>query len=110
MVTLAKSLGGGLPSGAIGMTAGARRAGRGRARAPGGHLQRQSALDGRRAREPRQVLTPAAYDELERLGDRMAAGCERVIEARGESAPRRRVGTRLEGLRAVGGPTPSSPS
>ncbi|HKP20607.1 MAG TPA: hypothetical protein VJT68_03765, partial [Thermoleophilaceae bacterium] len=34
----------------------------------------------------RQVLTPAAYDELERLGARMAEGVERAIEAAGVSA------------------------
>ena len=31
----------------------------------------------------RQVLTPAAYDELERLGARMADGVQRAIEAAG---------------------------
>jgi glutamate-1-semialdehyde 2,1-aminomutase len=31
----------------------------------------------------RQVLTPAAYDELERLGARMADGCERAIDDAG---------------------------
>jgi glutamate-1-semialdehyde 2,1-aminomutase len=32
------------------------------------------------------VLTPAAYDELERLGTRMAAGCERAIDDAGAGA------------------------
>jgi glutamate-1-semialdehyde 2,1-aminomutase len=34
----------------------------------------------------RQVLTPAAYDELERLGDRMLAGCEEAIGESGLEA------------------------
>jgi glutamate-1-semialdehyde 2,1-aminomutase len=34
----------------------------------------------------RQVLTPAAYDELERLGARMAEGCERAIAESGAGA------------------------
>ena len=34
----------------------------------------------------REVLTPAAYEELDRLGARMAAGCESVIEANGLDA------------------------
>ena len=52
MVTLAKTLGAGLPSGAIG---GDRRGDglrRGRQRLPGRHVQRQPADDGGRAREP----------------------------------------------------------
>ena len=53
MVTLAKTLGGGLPSGAIGGTEEVMRGRRGRQRLPGRHLQRQPAVDGRRAREPR---------------------------------------------------------
>ena len=53
MVTLAKTLGGGLPSGAIGGSErGDVRRG-GRQRLPGRHLQRQPAGDGGRAGEPR---------------------------------------------------------
>ena len=52
VVTLAKSLGGGLPTGAVGMTAELAAAGRGRAPAAARHLQRQPALDGGREREP----------------------------------------------------------
>jgi glutamate-1-semialdehyde 2,1-aminomutase len=33
-----------------------------------------------------EVLTPAAYDELDRLGGRMVAGCESVIQANGLEA------------------------
>ena len=52
MVTLAKTLGGGLPSGAIGGTRGGLRGRRERQRLPGGHLQREPAGDGRGARQP----------------------------------------------------------
>src|SRR3954447_8647625 len=85
-VTLAKSLAGGLPSGAVGMDA------------PFDHL-----LDGDGVRlmgtyngnplsmaaasvSLRQVLTPAAYDELERLGALMAAGAERALADAGVEA------------------------
>ncbi len=54
MVTLAKTLGGGLPSGAIGGNEARDERRRGRQRLPGRHLQRQPARDGRRAREPRR--------------------------------------------------------
>ena len=52
LVTLAKALGGGLPTGAIGGTRGGDGRRRGRQRLPGGHLQRQPAGHGGRAREP----------------------------------------------------------
>ena len=44
-----------------------------------------------------EVLTPEAYERLERLGERMAAGCDAVIEA--ARAPRAHGRARLEGLR-----------
>ena len=49
VVCLAKAICGGLPGGAVGMTDELGRAGRRRARAPAGHVQRQPARDGRRA-------------------------------------------------------------
>ena len=52
MVTLAKALGGGLPTGAIGVTEEVMSGRRGRQRLPGRHLQRQPARHGRGAREP----------------------------------------------------------
>ena len=52
MVTLAKTLGGGLPSGAIGGNRGGHVRRRGRHRLPGGHVQREPADDGRREGEP----------------------------------------------------------
>jgi glutamate-1-semialdehyde 2,1-aminomutase len=83
IVTLAKSLAAGLPSGAIGMgpeleylleQGGVRLMGT----YNGNPLSMAAA-----SASLRQVLTPAAYDELERLGTRMAEGVERAIEATG---------------------------
>ena len=81
MVTLAKTLGGGLPCGAIGGTEEVMSGRRGRQRLPGRHLQRQPAVDGGRARASlEQVLTPQAYRHLDELNDRIVKGCEGVIE------------------------------
>ena len=99
MVTLAKSLGGGLPTGAVGMTAKLAEPVEDGAPAAARHLQRQPAVDGRRGANLHQVLTPAAYSELDRLGDRMVSACESVIQ-RTAWRPARRP--RLEGLRALG--------
>ena len=86
LVTLAKSLGGGLPSGAIGMTAElAELIAGGRMRQLGTYNGNPLSMAAASA-SLRQVLTPAAYDELERLGDRMVAGCEEVVAARGFEA------------------------
>ena len=52
MVTLAKALGGGLPTGAIGGIRGGHEGRRGRHRLPGRHLQREPARHGGDAREP----------------------------------------------------------
>ena len=52
MVTLAKALGGGVPTGAIGGSEEVFDGRRGRQRLPGRHLQRQPARHGGRAREP----------------------------------------------------------
>jgi glutamate-1-semialdehyde 2,1-aminomutase len=86
LLTLAKSLGAGLPSGAIGMSAElAELVADGRVRQLGtfnGNPLSMAAA----AASLREVLTPAAYAELERLGARMVAGCERVLEANGLEA------------------------
>jgi glutamate-1-semialdehyde 2,1-aminomutase len=80
VVTLAKSLAAGLPAGAVGMgpeleymvaTGAVRLLGTYNGN-PLGMAAASASLH--------QVLTPAAYDELERLGARMAAGVERVLE------------------------------
>ena len=81
MVTLAKALGGGLPSGAIGGTRGGHVGGGGRQRLPGRHLQRQPARHGGLAREPargphaRRLRRTSTH-----LNDRILGGCEGVIE------------------------------
>jgi glutamate-1-semialdehyde 2,1-aminomutase len=86
LLTLAKSLGAGLPSGAIGMTAElAELVTDGRVRQLGtfnGNPLSMAAA----AASLHDVLTPAAYEELERLGARMVTGCERVLEANGLDA------------------------
>jgi glutamate-1-semialdehyde 2,1-aminomutase len=99
LVTLAKALGGGLPTGAIGGTGGGHARRRGRQRLPGGHLQRQPAGHGRRAREPHEVLTPEAYERLDALNDRILKGCTGVIERHG--LPGYAVGVGSKGLRHV---------
>jgi glutamate-1-semialdehyde 2,1-aminomutase len=86
LLTLAKSLGGGLPSGAVGMAPGpAGLVAGGQVRQAGTYNGNPLSMAAARA-SLAQVLTPAAYDELERLGERMFAGCERVLEAAGIEA------------------------
>jgi glutamate-1-semialdehyde 2,1-aminomutase len=86
IVTLAKSLGAGLPAGAVGMTAELAAAVEdGRVRLLGTYNGNPLGMAAASA-SLHQVLTPAAYHELDRLGSRMVAGCERVIEAGGVSA------------------------
>ena len=86
VVTLAKSLGGGLPSGAIGMTPElSELIADGRVRQLGTYNGNPLSMAAASA-SLRQVLTPAAYDELERLGDRMVVGCEETLAASGLAA------------------------
>ncbi len=80
MVTLAKTLGGGLPSGAIG---GSERA---MSVVEDGSVYQVGTYNGNpltmaaaRASLER-VLTPAAYEHLDALNERILAGCEAVIE------------------------------
>ena len=86
LVTLAKTLGGGLPAGAIGMTAELA------ALVEDGRLPLLGTFNGNPLgmaaahASLHEVLTPAAYEELERLGGRMVAGCEELIEANGLDA------------------------
>ena len=80
LVTLAKSLGGGLPSGAIGGTD--------EAMAPveDGRVYQVGTFNGNplsmaAARANLlEVLTPDAYEHLDRMNERILAGCTRVIE------------------------------
>jgi glutamate-1-semialdehyde 2,1-aminomutase len=86
IVTIAKSLGGGLPTGAIGMTTElAELIADGRVRQAGTYNGNPLSMAAARA-SLRQVLTPAAYDELERVGGRMVTGCERALEDGGLKA------------------------
>jgi glutamate-1-semialdehyde 2,1-aminomutase len=83
MVTLAKALGGGLPSGAIGGTeevmavvedGSVYQVGTYNGNPLGMAATRASLLE---------VLTPSAYEHLGRLNERILAGCERVIAEHG---------------------------
>jgi len=80
MVTLAKTLGGGLPSGAIGGTEEVMRV------VEDGTVYQVGTFNGNpltmaAARASLfEVLTPDAYDHLEELNDRIVAGCQAVIE------------------------------
>ena len=80
MVTLAKALGGGLPTGAIGITEGVSavvedgtvyQVGTYNGNPLGMAASRANLLD---------VMTPEAYEHLDHLNDRLLAGCEGVIE------------------------------
>jgi glutamate-1-semialdehyde 2,1-aminomutase len=80
MVTMAKTLGGGLPSGAIGGTE------RAMSVVEDGSVYQVGTYNGNpltmaAARASLQeVLTPAAYEHLDALNERILAGCEAVIE------------------------------
>jgi glutamate-1-semialdehyde 2,1-aminomutase len=79
MVTLAKALGGGLPSGAIGGSPEAMEAvADGRVYQVGTYNGNPLTMAAARA-SLEQVLTPAAYDHLNALNDRLLAGCDRVL-------------------------------
>jgi glutamate-1-semialdehyde 2,1-aminomutase len=83
LVTLAKALGGGLPSGAVGGSDEVM------AVVSSGRVMQAGTFNGNpltmaAARASLlEVLTPAAYEHLERLGARMAAGCEAAVAAQG---------------------------
>jgi len=83
LVTLAKSLGGGLPSGAIGGTDEAMRVVEdGSVYQVGTYNGNPLAMAAARA-SLQQVLTADAYEHFERLNERILAGCTRVIEEHG---------------------------
>jgi glutamate-1-semialdehyde 2,1-aminomutase len=83
LVTLAKSLGGGLPSGAIGGTDEAMSVVEdGSVYQVGTYNGNPLAMAAARA-SLEQVLTPDAYEHFERLNDRILAGCTSVIEEHG---------------------------
>ena len=95
MVTLAKALGAGLPAGAVGIAAGLA------AVVEDGSVPHFGTYNGNplgmaAARvNLLEVLTPAAYERLEHLGERMAAGCASVISER-------RLPARVTGLGSKG--------
>ena len=80
LVTLAKSLGGGLPSGAIGGPDEAMSVVEdGSVYQVGTYNGNPLSMAAARA-NLEQVLTPPAYEHLDRLNDRILAGCSRVID------------------------------
>jgi glutamate-1-semialdehyde 2,1-aminomutase len=95
LVTLAKALGGGLPSGAIGGTEEVM------AVVEDGSVYQVGTYNGNplttaAARASlEQVLTPDAYSALDRLNERILAGCDRVLEHHG--LPAYTVGIRSKG-------------
>ncbi len=83
LVTLAKALGGGLPSGAIGGTEEVMAVVEDETVLQVGTFN-GNALGMAAARANlRDVLTPEAYEWLDRLNERMAAGCERALAEHG---------------------------
>src|SRR3954451_23486936 len=79
MVTLAKALGGGLPTGAIGMSEEvARVVEDGSVFQVGTYNGNPLGMAAARA-SLTEVLTPSAYAHLDHLNDRILAGCDRVI-------------------------------
>ena len=83
LVTLAKSLGGGLPSGAIGGSDEAMRpVEEERVYQVGTFNGNPLTMAAARA-NLLEVLTPAAYEHLDRLNDRIVGGCARVVDEHG---------------------------
>ncbi|MCK9924069.1 aspartate aminotransferase family protein [Frankia sp. AgPm24] len=79
MVTLAKALGGGLPSGAIGATAEIMEVvASDRVKQVGTFNGNPLSMAAARA-SLLEVLTPAAYDHLDRLNDRLIGGCDTIL-------------------------------
>jgi glutamate-1-semialdehyde 2,1-aminomutase len=83
MVALAKSLAGGLPAGAVGMTESVGEyVATGRVHQVGTFNGNPLSMAAARS-SLEEVLTPAAYERLETLGERMRAGCQAVIDEHG---------------------------
>ena len=105
IVTLAKSLSGGLPAGAVGMTADFEHLlAKGDVRLMGTYNGNPLSMVAASA-SLREVLTPAAYEELERLGARMAdAAANGPSRTRAQAPPSCRLAPRA----ASGGAATSS--
>ena len=86
MVTLAKTLGGGLPMGAIGMSAEVARAAEERAVPHFGTFNGNPLGTAAARANLLEVLTPDAYDRVFALNDRLLAGCDAVIADTGLAA------------------------
>ena len=99
MVTLAKALGGGMPTGAIGGTEEVMSVVEdGSVYQVGTYNGNPLGMAATRA-NLLEVLTPEAYAHLDHLNDRILAGCQAVIDKHNLPGLRRR--RRLEGLRHV---------
>lgn len=86
MVTLAKTLGGGLPMGAIGMSAEVARAAEERAVLHFGTFNGNPLGMAAARANLLEVLTPAAYERVFALNDRLLAGCDEVTAGAGLAA------------------------
>lgn len=94
LVTLAKALGGGLPSGAIGGTEEIMQVvDQGVVQQVGTYNGNALSMAAARA-NLLEVLTPEAYVHLERISGRMADGCRRVLDDNGSSGYALGVGAR----------------
>ena len=83
MVTLAKALGGGLPSGAIGGTDEVMEViENGKVHQVGTYNGNPLTMAAARA-SLLEVLTPAAYEKLERLNEKLLTGCQDVVDRYG---------------------------
>jgi glutamate-1-semialdehyde 2,1-aminomutase len=83
MVTLAKTLGGGLPSGAVGATEEIMRVVEdGTVYQVGTYNGNPLTMAAARA-SLEEVLTPAAYEHMNQMNDRIVSGCQAVIERHG---------------------------
>jgi glutamate-1-semialdehyde 2,1-aminomutase len=80
LVTLAKSLGGGLPSGAIGGTDEVMRVVEDRSVYQVGTFNGNPLSMAAARANLEEVLTPKAHEHLDRLNERIIAGCSRVID------------------------------
>jgi glutamate-1-semialdehyde 2,1-aminomutase len=83
LVTLAKALGGGLPSGAIGGTREVMEGVRTERVVQVGTYNGNPLVMAAARASLERVLTPQAYDHLNRLNDRIVAGCQEVIDRHG---------------------------
>ena len=94
MLTLAKALGGGLPTGAIGMSAEVGRTAEERGVLHFGTFNGNPLSMAAARANLVEVLTPDAYEQLFARNDRLAAGCDAVITEWGMQAHSVRLGSK----------------